>query len=99
MERILDELKEDGHLSSPFQTNPIGLVELLSPGQHFNIAWRSYVRNELLFSVGKLKEYEELLKDSFRLLFDSKQFGELSIEAREKKRTPGYCFSDDANRC
>ncbi len=88
MERILDELKEDENFSlHPFQVNPISLVQLLSPEQHFRIAWQSYVSNEVLFSVGSLKEYTELLQESFRLLFDSSQFRELPSEVRTIKES------------
>lgn len=77
------DINADG---SPFALNPISLIELLDPKQHFAIAWQAYVNSQLLFNVARHKNYENLLYNLFRDLFTSEAFLLLDAETQANQQ-------------
>ena len=70
----------------PFQFNPLSLVSLLSPGQHYDIAGKSFLNSQLLFKKGRHKDYDDFLTSTFKNLFASKSFLSLDADLQSKQR-------------
>ncbi len=71
---------------SLFEWNPITLVSMLSPNQHFEIAYQAYLHGQVLFMVGDTQEYSDLLSSAFKGLFASNDFHSLDAETQTQRQ-------------
>ena len=71
---------------STFEFDPVALVSMLNPNQHFETAWKSYVQGQLLFMAGDIEEYKDLMTIAFKGLFSSADFRSLDADTQIKRQ-------------